>query len=709
MGMMWDYIWKIRGKGIRGSFRLLGKLISSFAIRRYEKIRVLWFPNILSDNAFFQRIDLGLQDIGEVGDALEIRGSNKVKSLFMDYLRERKGRKFFLDPDEIDDFKRIINEEHGGWREATIRRANEICEHSFQFLIPGLRFAERIDWLSNLIDERRWELKYWRDIDYWSAKRIGDVRQIWELNRHQYFVTLGKAYWYTEDEKYAKEFVAQMKDWIEKNPYAKSVNWVHAQEVALRIISWIWAYYFFHNAPSFTGGDQIEFLKSLYLQTEFLREHLSDTTNSTHNHIISETAGLAMMAIMFPEFKRSKLWWRDGVERLGKELKRQICEDGVSGETSTNYHFFVLDSFLQIWILLKKNGVECPPEMDRMLEKMIEFSMYVCRPDGTLPIIGDSDSGRGIRLDDLNGDDRRSYLSTGAVLFGRSDMKSVAGKFHEESLWLLGSEGYKKFEQLVSSKPKKLSVLYPDSGFCVMRSDWSEKASQLIFRGGAVNIPKEVSIGHNHADYLSFELIIEGKPFIVDPGVYAYNLDDEWRWYGRRTSSHNTVVVDKTDQFVVDLQRFGLRKIAKSTVHAFENSDSTNYVHVSHDGYETLKGSVKHQRKICFDKIRKRWVLTDVLIGKGQHIFDWYFHFGVGIEAKLLEKLIAVAKSNEGIQLFIRPLELGNLSGEIIGGWVSKRYGLKERADVLRYSIESECPCELQIEFGAQYPPGKKP
>ena len=696
---MWDYFLKAREKGFRGSLRLLSKLISDVINRKYEKIKILWFPSILSYNAFFRKIDLRLQDLKEVRAVLEEREFDKGKILFVDYLRKREVPRFFLNHGGRKGLLKIINEKYGGSKEATIRRANEICEHKFEFLIPGLRFANGIDWLSNLIDDRRWEIGYWRDIDYSSAKRIGDVRQIWELNRHQYFVTLGKAYWYTEDEKYANEFVSQIKDWIEKNPYGKTVNWVHAQEIALRIISWIWAYYFFCNSPNFGVEDQIQFLKSLHLQTEFLRDHLSDTTNSTHNHIISETAGLAMMAIMFPEFKRSKLWWRDGVDRLKRELKRQICEDGVSGETSTNYHFFVLDSFLQIWILLKKKGFEYASEMDHMLERMIEFSMYICRPDGTLPVIGDSDSGRAIRLDDLNGDDRRSYLSTGAVLFNRPDMKSVAGKFYEESLWFLGTEGYKKFEQLNSREPKNLSVLYPDSGYCIMRSDWSHKANQLIFRGGVINIRKDVSVGHNHADYLSFELIIDGKPFIVDPGVYTYNLDDKWRWYGRKTSSHNTVVVDGKDQFVVDSQRFGLPKIATTTVHAFQSEDSIGLIHTSHDGYETLNHPITHHRKIYFDKIRGCWVLIDVLAGMGKHKFDWYFHFDPRIKVEILDELVLSAKSNGGTKLLMRRLKPKDLTVDIIDGWVSRRYGIKEEAKVLRYSIESECPCELQIEI----------
>jgi hypothetical protein len=699
---MWHYFLKVRERGFRGSLRLLSKLISDVINRKFEKIKILWFLSILSDNAFFRRIDLRFQDLKEVRAALEERKFDRGKSVFVEYLRTRKVPKFFLNREGRDEILKVVNEEYGRSKEATIRRADKICGHGFEFLISGLRFTDGVDWLSNLIDGRRWKIGYWREIDYWSANRIGDVRQTWELNRHQYFVTLGKAYWYTGDEKYAKEFVSEIRDWIEKNPYGRSVNWVHGQEVALRIISWIWSYYFFCDSPSFGVEDQIEFLKSLYLQTDFLNKHLSDTTSLTHNHIISETAGLAMMAILFPEFKRSKAWWKNGVDRLQRELKRQICNDGVSGETSTNYHFFVLDSFLQIWILRKKNGFRSSSEMDQMLEKMIEFSMYVCRPDGTLPIIGDSDSGRSIRLDDLSGDDRRSYLSTGAVLFNRPDMKNIASRFHEESLWLLGPEGYKHFGEIESSKPERLSVLYPDSGFCIMRSDWSGKANQLIFRGGIVAIPKHVSIGHNHADYLSFELIVDGKPFIVDPGVYTYNLDDEWRWYGRRTSSHNTVVVDKKDQFVIDGQRFGLPRIANSTVHAFQSDDSIGLIHVSHDGYEARNDPVTHHRKIHFDKISGCWILTDFLAGRGRHQFEWYFHFDMGVSVEVLDESAISAKSTGGSELVMRCRNPKGLTLDVMGGWVSRRYGEKEGGDVVKYSIECECPCELQIEFRAR-------
>ena len=35
-------------------------------------------------------------------------------------------------------------------------------------------------------------------------------------------------------------FVDELKDWIENNPIPFGINWLHSQETALRMQSWIW-------------------------------------------------------------------------------------------------------------------------------------------------------------------------------------------------------------------------------------------------------------------------------------------------------------------------------------------------------------------------------------------------------------------------------------------------------------------------------------
>ena len=78
-----------------------------------------------------------------------------------------------------------------------------------------------------------------------------DVKVPWELSRHQHFVTLGQAYVLTGDEKYAREFVAQLGAWMAENPPMLGVNWACTMDVALRVISWTLAWHLFAGAVAF--------------------------------------------------------------------------------------------------------------------------------------------------------------------------------------------------------------------------------------------------------------------------------------------------------------------------------------------------------------------------------------------------------------------------------------------------------------------------
>ena len=58
---------------------------------------------------------------------------------------------------------------------------------------------------------------YGKDIN-WQYWPVRDNELRWQLHRHKWFTPMGKAYWLTKDEKYAKEWTYQFLDWIKKNP-----------------------------------------------------------------------------------------------------------------------------------------------------------------------------------------------------------------------------------------------------------------------------------------------------------------------------------------------------------------------------------------------------------------------------------------------------------------------------------------------------------
>ena len=41
---------------------------------------------------------------------------------------------------------------------------------------------------------------------------------------------------------------------------------------------------------------------------------------------------------------------------------------------------------------------------------------------------------------------------------------------------------------------------------------------------------------------------MDGYPFLVDPGTYAYHTHAEWRKYFVSTLAHNTVTINNADQ-----------------------------------------------------------------------------------------------------------------------------------------------------------------
>ena len=104
-------------------------------------------------------------------------------------------------------------------REATVREADAVCDNVFQFRHLG-------------------PVKFETDIN-WMLRPDGNVDWMWDLNRHAYFNTLGKAYWYTGDEKHARKFVELLLDWIDKNPTgADQPNWGSVLEIGARLNNW---------------------------------------------------------------------------------------------------------------------------------------------------------------------------------------------------------------------------------------------------------------------------------------------------------------------------------------------------------------------------------------------------------------------------------------------------------------------------------------
>jgi hypothetical protein len=129
------------------------------------------------------------------------------------------------------------------WEASTIPAADRILTNRFTLLgHPDLDFGTPIDWHLDPVSAKRAPRRHWSRIPYLDADVVGDHKVVWEINRHQHFYVLGRAYRLTGDEKYARRFAEHLESWMDENPPKIGINWASSLEVAYRAIAWLWAF-----------------------------------------------------------------------------------------------------------------------------------------------------------------------------------------------------------------------------------------------------------------------------------------------------------------------------------------------------------------------------------------------------------------------------------------------------------------------------------
>ena len=91
-------------------------------------------------------------------------------------------------------------------------------------------------------------------------------------------------------------------------------------------------------------------------------------------------------------------------------------------------------------MLARSSGLALSHTVAEKLGQLMDHLMWITRPDGTSPLVGDDDGGELLTLGTREPCDFRGTLATGSALFGRPDWKHVAGNAGAETLWLLGPE-----------------------------------------------------------------------------------------------------------------------------------------------------------------------------------------------------------------------------------------------------------------------------
>jgi hypothetical protein len=593
---------------------------------------------------------------------------------------------FFFSDDNIPRLCSLLRERLPSQAELIMRRAEQICQHRFDLLgYEDLDYGKQIDWHLDQVHGKRAPRKPWFKVQYLDFAEVGDSKITWELNRHQHFVTLAKAYRLSGEEKFAVELFRQWDHWHRENPYPIGINWASSLEVAFRGLSWLWTYFLLSGSPATSDQFRSQWLQALGVSARHMENHLS-TYFSPNTHLLGEGVALFFIGTLCPELQAAPRWRQRGWAIVQQEAQRQVQADGFHFEQSTYYHVYALDFFLHTLILASRNEVPTPPEFEQIVGKMLE-TLCILGRNGPVPSLGDDDGGRLFDAGRNRGEHLLDPLATGAVLFGRGDFKFVSGGLREETLWLLGEQGVEEFERLPEAKPVQGSIALQASGLYVMTDADGDR--QLVIDAGPQGAQ---TAGHGHADALSVAANYRGRPLLIDPGTFEYvgNVSERNRFRG--TPAHNTLSVDGRTQ-AEPKGPFAWAQLPHVAAEVWMNGRTFDLLVGSHDGYTQLTMPVLHRRWV-FSLKSHFWLIRDLALGTGKHRLDFHWHI-----APTLSPLAGMANTffdeNGKVGLHVIPGGEQGWSLEIFQDQSSPAYGCKEPCRVLHFTSVSELPGEF--------------
>jgi uncharacterized heparinase superfamily protein len=520
----------------------------------------------------------------------------------------------------------------------TIAAAERVIAHEFDLLGSGRRVIadpdrpvttsgyRPIDWVADPIARLRFPQGFaHREWNPSMTPGRADIKWPWEIGRCQHWVTLGQAFRFTKDERYAREIVEQHADFMAANPIGTGVQFVCTMDVAIRAMNWAIAFELIRESRA-AEAVMLPAYRSLFDLGAFIERNLENKYEVTSNHFLSNVAGLFGLAMVFRDVPAGARWLSQCRAWFEQEMRVQVLPDGADYESSIPYHRLVVELFLSGARLAQLDGTPLSSDYLASLRRMLDFMTAVERPDGLMPQVGDADDGRLHIFTDYGTwqpQDARHLGGAAAAVFQDWSWRAPSG---DDDLWECAWWGGTIAEPPAAPRAA-MARTFPEAGVIVAR----EPNSFLLVTNGRVGTNGFGN--HKHNDLLSFEFHADGAALIVDPGSYVYTSNPDERNRFRATAYHNTLRIDGSEQNDLRLDYlFRMFETSKTEHVRFENdAQQTSYVG-RHTGYERLSaGPVTHEREFQLKKARRTLLITDRLTGSGRHTLAWHFHLAPGV------------------------------------------------------------------------------
>ena len=418
----------------------------------------------------------------------------------------------------------------------------------------------------------------------YSAGLTFDIKLLWEPARFGWVFCLGRAFHLTRDEKYAETFWRNFETFSTANPPYLGPNWISGQEVALRLMAFVWAAQIFIGSFSSTPERNAALAGAVTSHALRIIPTLVYARSQQNNHLLTEAAGLLTAGLALPDHSKASRWRALGWKLLYEGLQSQIDSFGEYAQHSTNYHRLMLQVVLWTNTLMRSNDFAQHPSGVGRFRWPRQTHEAILRSIHWLLSILDSDSGRTPNLGANDGayifpltvcpfSDYRPVLNAAARAFLDYDLPR--GPWDELALWFGVPLEDRKYVPL----PRHLGdrVCGKDSWAYLRTAQFTSRPS--------------------HADQLHVDLWWRSLNVTQDAGTFLYKADPPWDNSLTTALVHNTVTVNGRDQFT----RAG-RFLYLDWFNAYQRASLQDdpaihqRIHGRHWGY--WKQGVRHERTV---------------------------------------------------------------------------------------------------------------
>jgi len=420
-------------------------------------------------------------------------------------------------------------------------------------------------------------------------------------------------------------------DWVDENPAGATLGW-HPYPASLRIVNWCKLAV---AAPAL--------LQSLYQQSAYLYRNIE--WYHPGNHLLENARALIFAGRYFNGDVHARDWLAQGLDIYRRETPIQVLDDGGHFERSPMYHALMLECYLDVINVLPEDNTEIPL-LAEAAKRMGDYLASVTHPDGQIALLNDSTLEIAPPTDSL-----LQYLTD-----------------------LLGYQAQKR-------------AALPESGYFVIENE----KLYLVIDGGPLG--PDYLLAHAHADIFSYELSLQGRPIIVDTGVFEYPAG-EMRRFVRSTRAHNTVCVDGTDQAECWSSFRVARRYAPVDV-VFQRERAGYKFSGRFEGYAQLLGDrIVHRRSINCAEPHQELTVEDTVEGTGSHLVESLIHLHPDVRLERSGPRLRL--HNDGTSCEI---EVVNGSLSIEEGWYCPEFGLKRTNQVLVLSGGPNLPATLAYKI----------